>query len=313
MKTITLLVPCYNEEAVLPLFISAAERLMERKDYDWRLLLVDDGSMDGTLVQMSKAHERDSRISYLELSRNFGKEAAMLAGLDYVDTDCVVLMDADLQHPLEVVPEMLEKWEKGYEDVYASRLTRGRESWMRRRFTGLYYKLLQSASENEVYPNVGDFRLLDRVCVEALRQLRESNRYTKGLYGYIGFKKSFVQFETADRAAGESKMSARKLWKLAIDGLLSSSIKPLRIATYTGLLVSLSAFVYMLFVFVKTLIYGDPVRGYPTLVVLVLFLGGIQLFALGVVGEYVGRIFTETKKRPNYFIRTMNGEKRVSK
>jgi len=309
MKIVSILVPCFNEEAVLPLFFDAISGLMQQPDYEWRLLCVDDGSTDATLELMKKAREKDPRISYLELSRNFGKETAMMAGLDYVEGDCVVLMDADLQHPVDVIPQMIEKWEEGYEDVYACRITRGSESWLRKASTRLYYKLLQAGANNNVYPNVGDFRLLDRVCIEALKLLRESNRYTKGLYGYIGFRKTFVTFRTADRAAGSSKMSAGSLAGLALDGLLSSSVKPLRFAAYTGLLVSACAFAYMVFVFVKTLFYGDPVRGYPTLVILILFLGGIQLFALGVLGEYVGRIFTESKKRPNYFVRTLNGEK----
>ena len=313
MKVVSILVPCFNEEAVLPLFFDAVSSLMRQQDYEWRVLCVDDGSTDGTLALMKQARQKDPRISFLELSRNFGKEAAMMAGLDYVEGDCVVLMDADLQHPVDVIPQMLDKWEQGYEDVYAGRMTRGSESWLRKITTQLYYKLLQAGSDNNVYPNVGDFRLLDRVCIDALKQLRESNRYTKGLYGYIGFRKTFVSFRTADRAAGESKMSAAGLVRLALDGLLSSSVRPLRLATYTGLLVSACAFAYMIFVLVKTLFYGDPVKGYPTLVILILFLGGIQLFSLGVLGEYVGRIFTEAKKRPNYFVRTLNGEKPTSR
>lgn len=313
MKVVSILVPCFNEEAVLPLFFDAISSLMQQPGVEWRVLCVDDGSTDGTLALMKKAREKDPRISFLELSRNFGKEAAMMAGLDYVEGDCVVLMDADLQHPVDVIPQMLDKWGQGYEDVYACRMTRGSESWLRKTATRLYYKLLQAGSNYNVYPNVGDFRLLDRVCIEALRQLRESNRYTKGLYGYIGFRKTFVCFRTADRAAGKSKMSAAGLVRLALDGLLSSSAAPLRLATYTGLLVSACAFAYMIFVLVKTIFYGDPVKGYPTLVILILFLGGIQLFSLGVLGEYVGRIFTETKKRPNYFVRTLNGEKPTSR
>ena len=308
-KTVSIVIPCYNEEAVLPLLADALRPLMQRTDYEWRVLLIDDGSTDATLARMQEVRDCDNRFSYIEFSRNFGKENALMAGLDYVEGDAAVLMDADLQHPVEVIPQMIEQWEKGFDDVYACRDSRGKEPFLRSLLTKGFYRLLQSSASNNVYPNVGDFRLLDRRCIEALKELRESNRYTKGLYAYIGFRKTFVRFHTAERAAGSSKMKFGQLTSLAVNGLLSNSIAPLRFATYTGLFVSACAFVYMAFVLIKTLLYGDPVRGYPTLAILILFLGGIQLFALGMVGEYIGRIFSEAKKRPNYFVRTINGER----
>ena len=309
MKKISILVPCYNEEQVLPLFIQAITPLMENKQYEWELLLVDDGSTDATLSIMHQAHLREDRISYIELSRNFGKENALMAGLDYVSGDAVVIMDADLQHPVSAIPELLQKWEKGYDDVYAHRLSRGKESWIRKFLTKRYYALLQASSETNVYPNVGDFRLLDRTCINALRTMRETDRYTKGMYAYIGFRKTSIDFVQEERVAGSSKWGFWKLMRLAVDGILSSSIKPLQIATKTGIVVSLISFLYLVYIFIKVILYGDPVRGYPTLIIVILFLGGLQLLSIGILGEYIGRIFHESKHRPSYFIRTHNGKK----
>lgn len=309
MKKVTLLVPCYNEEEVLPHFITCAQKVMSSIDYEWSILLIDDGSIDHTLSIMDRTHNIDKHIDYIELSRNFGKEAAMMAGLDYAKGDAVIIMDADLQHPLEVIPRMLNEWEKGYDDVYARRITRGKETVLRKFFTKLYYTILKASTNVNVYPNVGDFRLLDRCCVNALITLRENNRYTKGLYSYIGFKKQYVDFEQKERIVGNSKWSLRMLYTLAINGILSFSNRPLQISSICGSFVSLSAFIYMLYVLLKAIIYGDPVQGYPSLMVVILFLGGIQLIAIGILGEYIGKTFTETKHRPNYFIRTYNGKK----
>ncbi len=310
MKSISILVPCYNEEAVLPLFIDSIAPIMANTDYRrWQLLLIDDGSTDRTLQIMCEAHQRDPRIEYIELSRNYGKETALQAGIDYVAGDAVVIMDADLQHPVSVIPEMIEKWEAGFDDVYARRITRGKESWARKVLTKCYYRLLQSVAQTNVYPNVGDFRLLDRCCINALRSMKETNRYTKGMYGYIGFRKTYVDFDQRERIAGQSKWNYHSLFKLALNGLLSSTTLPLKLSTYLGLIVSLAAFVYMLYVLLKAALFGDPVQGFPTLMVTILFLGGVQLLSLGIIGEYIGRIFTESKKRPNYFVRTYNGKK----
>ena len=308
MKKISVIVPCFNEEEMLPRFMDAIRPQMQDSRYEWQLLFVNDGSDDSTLALLRSFHEADPRVCYIDLSRNFGKEAAMLAGFDYAKGDCAILMDADLQHPVEVIPEMIRKWEEGYDDVYARRMTRGRESWLRKRMTKRYYQMLQSSTNQNVYPNVGDFRLLDRKCIDALSQLRESGRYTKGLYGYIGFKKTFVDFSQAERVAGKSKWNTRSLGGLAMEGFLSYSMLPLRIATVLGLVVSCLAFLYMLWVFIKALVWGDPVAGYPTIMTVMLFLGGVQLLSLGIIGEYVGRTFRETKHRPVYFVREVKME-----
>lgn len=308
-KLISILIPCYNEAQSLPILIPKLEDLANNlKQYDWEFLCVNDGSKDNTLEVLRELRQIYNRINYIDLSRNYGKENAMLAGFDYVKGDCMVIMDADLQHPPHVIVQMLEKWEEGNDDVYASRLTRGKESWLRKKLSLLYYRILQRSTRLEVLPNVGDFRLLDRRCINALKQMRENNRYTKGMYCYIGFKKTYVTFETEDRIAGESSMNYKTLINLAIEGILSYTTVPLRIATVIGVLTSLFAFIYMLVVFIKTLLYGDPVQGYPTMMIVILFLGGIQLLALGILGEYIGRIFTETKNRPVYFVRTYNDE-----
>ena len=309
MKKISILIPCYNEEKSLPLLYPELLKLMNANPgYEWELMFVNDGSTDGTLPELQRLRQQDSRVNYVDLSRNFGKEAAMLAGFDYVTGDAVVILDADLQHPPTLIPEMIKYWEQGYDDVYAKRSTRGKESWLRRRLSLLFYKILQQSSRFDVLPNVGDFRLLDRKCINALKKMRESERYTKGMYGWIGFKKKELEFQQGNRLAGKSSWSFRRLFSLALDGITSFTNVPLRVSTIVGFIVSLCAFLYMIYVFVKALIWGDPVQGYPTLVILVLFLGGIQLLSLGIIGEYIGRIYNETKNRPNYIVRQFNDE-----
>ena len=309
MKKITVLVPCYNEAEVLPLFVEAIKLIISDDTYQWEVLFVDDGSTDSTAELLQQFYESDNRLCSISLSRNFGKEAAMLAGLDTAaESDAVIMMDADLQHPVSVIPKMIERWEQGYDDVYARRMSRGKESRLRKFMTKQYYRLLEISTKQNVYPNVGDFRLLDRKCVEALRQMREAGRYTKGLCGYIGFKKTFVDFYQEERKAGKSKWSTSSLLHLALDGIMSYSVVPLRMATVLGLIVSIMSFVYMIYVLIKSLAFGDPVRGYPTLIIVILFLGGVELLSLGIIGEYLGKTFRESKHRPVYFIR----DKRLS-
>ena len=308
MKTVSVLVPCYNEELTLRLLYEELTTTVSNlQDYYWEFLFVDDGSKDKTLGILQDLHLSDSRVNYLSLSRNFGKENALLAGFDYVKGDCTIIMDADLQHPPSVFPLLLQKWEEGYDDVYGRRITRGKESWLRKTLSLWYYRLLQRSTKVDVLPNVGDFRLLDKKCIYTLRQMREFGRYTKGMYSYIGFRKIGVDFETQERVAGESKMSVRSLVSLAVQGFLSFTVAPLRWATFLGLAVSLGAFAYMIFVLVKTLIVGDPVAGYPSLMIVLLFLGGVQLLSLGIIGEYLGKVFEEVKHRPVYIVHSYNG------
>lgn len=312
MKKVSVLIPAYNEEASLPLLYSELAKLMDDSDfaekYEWEVLFVNDGSRDRTLEILKDLRSKDSRICYVDLSRNYGKESAMLAGFDYVTGDCMVIMDADLQHPPHIIKEMLVKWEEGYDDVYAKRLTRGKEPWLRKKLSLLFYKLLNKTTRVEMLNNVGDFRLLDRKCINALKQMREVERYTKGLYCWIGYRKAYVEFEQGDRIAGESSWNFWGLFRLALDGIVSFSSFPLRIATILGGCISLVAFIYALYIIIKTMIYGDPVAGFPTLICVILFLGGIQLLCIGIIGEYLARMFNETKNRPVYLIREYNGD-----
>lgn len=312
MKRISVLVPCYNEEASLPLLYTELVKVMNScQSYDWEVLFINDGSRDNTLSVIKDLRQMDMRVSYVDLSRNFGKENAMLAGFDYVTGDCMVIMDADLQHPPHVILKMLEKWEEGYEDVYAKRITRGKESWIRKKASLLFYSLLQKTTRIEILQNVGDFRLLDRCCIEALKSLRESERYTKGMFCWIGFKKTSVDFEQKDRVAGKSTWNYWSLFNLAIEGITSFTTTPLRFSSILGFIIAILSFGLMLFHLVKALIWGDPIQGFPTLVVLILFLGGIQLLSIGIVGEYLGRVFNESKHRPVYIVREYNGKKEL--
>jgi len=304
MKKVSLLIPAYNEEASLPALYAELSRLMDsQSNYEWEILFVNDGSRDNTLQTIKDLRAKDERVCFVDLSRNFGKEKAMLAGFDYATGDAVVVMDADLQHPPSVIPEMLAKWEEGYDDVYARRINRGKESWLRKRLSLAFYALLQRSAKFDMLPNVGDFRLLDRRCINVLRNLRENERYTKGLFAWMGFRKTSVDFEPAERVAGTSSWNMRSLIGLAVEGLVSFSTLPLRLITSLGLIVSLLSFLYAIYIFAKTLIWGDPVAGYPTLMLVMLFLGGVQLLALGTIGEYLGRVFIETKNRPTYVAR----------
>lgn len=313
-RLITILIPCYNEEQSIPLLYNALNSVTSAlSSYDFEYLFVNDGSRDNTLDIIKEIRAKDSCVCYVDLSRNFGKENAMLAGFDYAQGDAVIIMDADLQHPPTLIPEMIASWNNGeVQDVYAKRRVRGKESWMRKTFSLMYYRLLDNATRFEILQNVGDFRLLDRQAIEALKQLRETERYTKGMYCWIGFHKKELLFDQQDRVVGDSKWNFSSLLNLAIEGLTSFTTAPLRIAGYLGALTACGAFLYALYYFIKTLIVGDPVAGFPTLIIVILFLGGIQLLALGILGEYVGRIFNEVKRRPVYLAQEYNGEKITS-
>ncbi len=310
MKKITILIPCYNEENSLKLLYERLIVLIKTlPDYEFQVLLVNDGSSDNTLVEMKALHERDLSVSYLSLSRNFGKENAMLAGLDYAEGDAVILMDADLQDPPELIPQMIAEWEKGYDDVYARRRSRAGETWFKKTSARWYYRILRKFADIDIPADVGDFRLLDRQAVNALCSMREKQRYTKGLFSWIGFNKKELLFDREPRAVGNSKMNFFKLLGLAIDGITSFSVAPLRLASVLGLVISTLAFLYLMLVIIKTLLFGDPVAGYPSMISIILFIGGIQLIVLGIIGEYVGRIFYEAKDRPDYLVREYNGKR----
>lgn len=310
MDTITIIVPCYNEQEVLEEFHTEVGKVFSAvPDCRFRFLFVNDGSRDGTLGIIRRLAEEDPRVSYISFSRNFGKEAAMLAGLDYAESDAVILMDSDLQHPPELIPEMVRWWRQGYDDVCAKRADRKDEGFVKRHLTNFFYKLLQKCSRTEIQRNVGDFRLLDRRCVAALRLMREGERYTKGMFTWVGFKKKEIPFHVRPRAAGKTTWNYWSLLNLALEGITSFTTAPLRLASMFGVAVSFLAILYMIYVFIRAMLYGDPVAGYPTLLTVMLCLGGVQLLALGIIGEYLGRVFNESKRRPLYLVDEMNGRK----
>ena len=312
MDKITIIVPCYNEAEVLRRFYDETQAAVSGiADTDVSFLFVDDGSRDATLTVLRTLAEEYGNVHYISFTRNFGKEAAMMAGLDYADGAAVILMDADLQHPPALIPEMVSYWRAGYDDVCARRIDRSDETWFKRTMANLFYRSMQAVSRFTLQRDVGDFRLLDRRCVAALRLLRENQRFTKGLFTWVGFKKKEVPFHVQPRAAGKTTWSWLALLSLAVEGITSFTTAPLRMTTVLGLLVSVLAFGYMVVVLLDALLYGDPVAGYPTLMTVLLFLGGVQLLSLGIIGEYLGRVFTESKHRPCYLIDKCDGKKHV--
>jgi polyisoprenyl-phosphate glycosyltransferase len=314
VKTISILIPAYNEEPVLEkLFTRLANLANEVEGYDFEFLFVNDGSKDNTLGIIKEFAEKDDRVSYINLSRNFGKEIGMIAGLDYVQGDATVIIDADLQDPPELIPEMIELWEEGYDDVYAKRRSREGESWLKKYTSKMYYRTLQKITHIPIQEDTGDFRLLDRRVVEAIRQFRDTQRNAKAIFSWVGFHKKEILYDRDERAAGMTKWSYPKLINLAIDGITSFTTAPLRISTYVGAGVSILAFLYLLFLVIRTTFFGTDLAGYPSMMAVILFLGGVQLLFLGIIGEYVGRIFNETKQRPLYLIEEYHNGKTPKK
>ena len=296
-KLITILVPAYNEQEVLHLLYDRLVKLMnENTGYDFEILLVNDGSKDKTFEIMQELREKDKRFCYLNLSRNFGKETAMIAGLDYCKGDAVVIIDADLQDPPELIPEMIKYWEEGYDDVYAKRKSREGETWLKKFTSKMYYKVLQSLTRVEIQKDTGDFRLLDRRCVNALKQLRETQRCSKSMFSWIGYNKKEVLFDRDPRVAGTTKWNYKKLIDLAIDGITSFTTSPLRISTYLSIPTFLALVVYFVYVIVKCVTQHVAIQAFQAIILLVLFFAGIQIMLFGIMGEYLGRIFNETKK-----------------
>ena len=303
MKTVSILIPAYNEEAVLEkLFVRLNALARNVTDYNFEFLFINDGSKDKTLDIIKDYAEKDPRVSYINFSRNFGKEIAMIAGFDHVIGDATVVIDADLQDPPELIPKMINLWEDGYDDVYAKRRSREGETWFKKFTSKMYYKVLQSVTRIPIQEDTGDFRLLDRRVVEALKEFRESQRNTKAMFSWVGFNKKEIMYNRDPRAAGETKWNYKKLIDLAIDGITSFTTAPLRISTYVGIFISLLAFIYLLYLVIRTLAFGSDLAGYPSMMAVILFLGGVQLISLGIIGEYIGRIFNETKQRPLYLV-----------
>ncbi|MHA6204569.1 glycosyltransferase family 2 protein [Dyella soli] len=312
MPSLAVVVPAYNEAAVLEEFHARLGRVLDELPLDGSVLYVDDGSTDTTWQLIQGLMARDARVGAIKLSRNFGKEAALTAGLDHVDADAAVIIDADLQDPPELIPSLVDQWHAGFDVVYATRTARAGETGLKRLTAALFYRGMERLSDTALPRDTGDFRLLSRRALEALRQLRERQRFMKGLFAWIGYRQTAVYYLRESRQAGASKWNYWRLTQLAIEGVTSFSTAPLRLATWVGLMSSLLAFLYGAWVFGKAALFGDPVHGYPSLMVVILFLGGVQLLGLGVVGEYLGRNYAESKQRPLYFIEEQRAPRRAS-
>ncbi|TCV95723.1 glycosyltransferase involved in cell wall biosynthesis [Luteibacter rhizovicinus] len=302
MQSLIVVVPAYNEADVLPAFHGRLMAVLDAMPIASRVLYVDDGSADNTWSLIDSLSTADERVGAIRLSRNFGKEAAMTAGLDRADADAVVVIDADLQDPPELIPDLLARAREGFDVVYATRAARDGETAFKRFTSAAFYRVMERLSDTPVPRDTGDFRLMSRRAVKALGALRERQRFMKGLFAWVGYRQTSLVYHRDPRLAGKTKWNYWRLLNLAIEGLTSFSTAPLRLATWLGLSAALFSFVYAMWILIKVLFWGDPVRGYPTLMIVILFLGGAQLLALGVIGEYVGRTYAESKQRPLYYV-----------
>lgn len=313
MKKISIIIPAYNEEESLPLLYDRLNKVISNlESYEFEMLFINDGSKDNTLKIIKELREKDARVSYVDFSRNFGKEVAMIAGLDYAKGDCVIFIDADLQDPPELIPELIKYWEEGYDDVYARRKSRKGETFLKKFTSKMYYKVLQSLTRVEIQKDTGDFRLLDRRCVNALKQLRETQRCSKSMFSWIGYNKKEVLFDRDPRIAGTTKWNYKKLMDLAIDGITSFTTSPLRISTYLSIPTFLALIVYFIYVIIKCITQSVAIQAFQAIILLVLFFAGIQIMLFGIMGEYLGRIFNESKHRPLYLVNEYNGEKEMN-
>jgi polyisoprenyl-phosphate glycosyltransferase len=303
MPTISIIVPCHNEAQNIATLHACLSGVLDPLQESWELVCINDGSRDDTLLQLVALHRRDPRVRVIDLSRNFGKEAALTAGLDVARGDCVIPLDADLQDPPELIPQLLAKWREGFEVVNAVRILRNGDSWLKRTTAHAFYWLIGGMSQVKIPADTGDFRLISRPALEAIKCLPERRRFMKGLFAWVGFRTATVPYERAARHAGTTSWNYWKLLNFAIEGITSFSTAPLRLASYLGFVISLFAFTYAAITIFKKLLYGNPVNGYPSLLVVVLFLGGVQLLALGIIGEYIGRLYEESKQRPVYVTR----------
>ena len=305
--SLTIICPMKNEAGNIDAFFSRLRPILESVVDSYEILCVNDGSSDDTLSRLLLEREKNPHLRIVDLSRNFGKEAALSCGIELATGDAVIPMDADLQHPPEVIPEMIRLWNEGYEVVLAKRHNRKKEYWIRRKMTEWFYRLQNKISEIHIPADVGDFRLLDRKVVEALKRLPERRRFMKGLFAWVGFRQTTMNFDCEARFAGVSHFSGWRLWNFALEGVTSFSTVPLRIWTYIGATISMFSLFFSIFLVIKTLIFGRDIPGYTSLITSILFLGGLQLAGLGILGEYIGRIYGEVKQRPIYIIRDLYG------
>ena len=300
--TFSVVIPVFNEQACLPELHRRLVAVMDTLAESWEAIFVNDGSTDATLAALEALRAADPRLGVVNLSRNFGKEIATTAGLDHATGDAVIIIDADLQDPPEVIPDLVAAWRAGYDMVYAQRRAREGDTWLKRATANVFYRLMQHLGHIQLPRNTGDFRLMSRRAVDALLRLREQHRFMKGLFAWVGFPSIAIPYDRAPRHAGGSKWNYWSLWNFALEGITSFTVMPLKVATYLGLSVAAFAALFATQLIVRTLVFGNPVAGYPSLMAVVLFLGGVQLITLGIIGEYLGRIFNETKQRPLYLL-----------
>lgn len=301
-QTLTIVIAAFNEEASLPEMHRRLGVVLDGLDAQASVLYVDDGSRDGTWQVLQTLAADDPRVQLLRLARNFGKELALTAGLDHVETDAALVIDADGQDPPELIPQFVAKWREGFDVVYGTRTRREGESWFKRFTAAAFYRVISWLSPTPIPADTGDFRLMSRPVLDALRQLRERQRFMKGLFTWVGFRQVSLPYEREPRLAGGSKFNYWRLWNLALEGITSFSTVPLRLATYVGVFTALGAFAWGLWIVARTLVWDDPVQGWPSLMTVMLFLGGVQLVALGIIGEYLGRLYLEVKQRPLYLV-----------
>jgi glycosyltransferase involved in cell wall biosynthesis len=302
MPTISVVAPAYNEQEVLTEFYRRVSAVLAGLGCEYEIVLVNDGSRDNTLTLMHGLRAQDPHVSVVDLSRNFGKEIALSAGLDHTKGEVVIVLDSDLQDPPELIPQMLDVWRQGYDVVYGMRAVREGETWFKKTTAKYFYRLIKQVSRVDIPKDTGDFRLMSRRAVQALSTLREEHRFMKGLFAWVGFPSQPIMYRRDPRAAGETKWNYWKLWNFALEGITSFTVAPLKVATYAGLAVATLSLLYAAFVIWKALMFSDPVRGYSSLMAVILFLGGVQLISVGLLGEYVGRIFNEVKRRPLYLV-----------
>ena len=312
MESIAIIVPCYNEQEALPIFYEETTKVMSKLNYDYKILLINDGSKDNTLAIMKSIAEKDNHVKYLSFSRNFGKEAAMYAGFCNANADYVCVMDADMQDPPSLLPKMLEIIHKeGYDSVATRRKDREGEPPIRSFFARAFYKIINKISDADIVDGARDFRLMKRDMVEAIINMTEYNRFSKGIFGWVGFKTYWLSYDNVERVAGETKWNFWKLTKYAIDGIINFSHAPLSAVSWFGVFMTMISFLSLLGIIVRKLIYGDPVAGWASTICVIIFIGGLQLFCLGVIGQYISKMYLETKKRPHFIIEETNDDNAV--
>lgn len=306
-ELLSIVIPCFNEEETIPLFYAEAKKVLDGMDVDYELLFVDDGSKDNSLLEMIRLAEKDDKVFYYSFSRNFGKEAAMYAGLKNAKGDYVTIMDVDLQDPPALLPQMIEKIEKeGYDSVATRRKDRKGESPVRSFFANMFYKIINKISDADVVSGARDYRLMNRKMVDAVISISETNRFSKGIFGWVGFNTYWLSYENVERTVGTTKWSFFKLLKYAIDGIIDFSNTPLDIASYFGIFMTFVSFVMLIFIVVRKLLFGDSVQGWTSTICVIIFIGGIQLFCMGIMGQYIGKTYMESKKRPIYIVSKTN-------